>query len=109
MTSPVPGKPKNEKGADFNLFKRVTITSSSFADYADVTMNFRHSNLGFTMLFEGSGTIEYSFNGITVHGDMDSAKATKGLVFDNRKVDAIWFRLGTASSGVTVRVEAWAV
>jgi hypothetical protein len=101
--------PKIMQGKDYNFFQRVTINSNTFAQISDITIPFRNSNMGFSMIFEGSGIIEYSFNGNTVHGDMDSTALTKGLVFDNRKISAVWFRLKTAGAGVTLRFEAWAV
>lgn len=101
--------PKIENGKDFNFFQRVTVNSTQFSEISDVTVPFRNTNMGFLLLFEGSGIIEYSFNGNVIHGDMDSSSGSYGLVFDNRKISAIWFRLKTAAPGVSVRVEAWAV
>jgi hypothetical protein len=100
-----PSKSKNT----YNLFQRVTINSSSFSATSDITVPFKSSNSNWKFQFEGSGTIEYSFDGVNVHGDMDSTQASKSLDFLNRHVSAVWFRLKSASGGVVVRVEAWAV
>jgi len=55
-----------------------------------------------------SNTIEYSFNGTTVHGDMVPGTSTGSCVFDFRTVSTIWFRLKAGSSGpVNIRIEAW--
>lgn len=93
-------------GKDFNFFLRVTVGAASFPTEAQVVFNFRGQQ-GFTLMNEGSSVIEYSFNGTTLHGDMDSSKDSKTLKFDNRRVNKIWFRLKSGSSS-EVRVEAWA-
>jgi hypothetical protein len=103
------GTPKITKGMDFNKFARITV-DGYFGDFADVSFNFRFTNLSFTLVHEGSGVVEYSFNGNTVHGDMTAGTTTASLSFDNRKVPAIWFRAADNDAlGATVRVEGWAV
>lgn len=92
-----------DNGKDFNFFQKVTVTNTSFADDADVVFNFRGQQ-SFTLVNEGSVTIEYSFNGNTLHGDLTPGTNTAALLFPNRRVSRIWFR---AASSSTVRVEAW--
>ena len=99
MVSPI------TQGADFNFFQKVTVSGASFATNADVAINIKFQE-GFTISNEGTSVIEYSFNGTTLHGDLDSAKDSKTVKFDHRRVTAIWFRLKSGSSSV-VRVEAW--
>jgi len=93
-------------GRDFNFFKRVSVSSATFTDNCDAIITFPTQTISF--LLEGTGVVEYSFNGNTLHGDMDSTTSTKGLVFDNRLVSKIWFRLKSGGP-VTVRIEAWGV
>ena len=93
-------------GKDFNFFKRVTITSATFSSDCDIVINISGQE-GFTMHNEGTGVVEYSFNGTTVHGDMDSTQDSKTLKFDHRRVSKIWFRIKSGSN-IPVRFEAWA-
>lgn len=97
-------------GRDFNYFKNVSVTSSTFTTTCDVFITFTTASLSF--INEGTGgtnSIEYSFNGNTVHGDMIPSTGCATLLFQNRVGSKIWFRLKSGSSGpVTVRVEAWA-
>jgi len=98
---------KITQGIDHNTFKRVNVNYDSFDTLSDVVFKYRHRNLSFSMVFEGTGTIQYSFNGNTVHGDMQSGTATASIFFDNRNVSGIWFRR-SAGDGGNVRVEGWA-
>jgi len=100
------GIPKHTQGKDFHKFQRFLVDGYEFDDHSDVTFNFRHSNLSFSLVFEGTGTIQYSFNGNTVHGDMTAGGATEAIFFDNRPVTGIWFRISTGAGG-NVRVEGW--
>lgn len=99
--------PKQLLGKDYNYFERVTVSGADFPEFADVHFNFRFSNMSFSLVWEGTGVIEYSFNGNTVHGDMENGQPTQAIFFDDRVVPGIWFRLKSGSSG-TVRVESWA-
>lgn len=102
------GYPKQTLGVDFNKFARVSVDGYSFNPTANVVFNFRHSNLSFSLIWEGTGIIEYSFNGNTVHGDMESGSLTESLFFNNRNVMGIWFRIKEGPGG-PVRVEGWAL
>jgi|LakMenEpi03Aug12_release.lakeMendotaPanAssembly.Ray.scaffolds.fasta_scaffold2700310_1 hypothetical protein len=95
---------KVTSGRDFNFFAKPSVTSNTFQNQADLIITFPTQTISFLLI--GTGTVEYSFNGNTVHGDMDSTLSTRGLVFDNRLVSKIWFRL-TSGGPVTIRVEAW--
>jgi hypothetical protein len=92
-------------GFDFNLFKKPLVDVAAFPSDPQVQMNIV-GQFSFSLLNEGTGVIEYSFNGTTVHGDLTPGTPSQGLFFDNRRVSAIWFRM---ASGIacTVRVEAW--
>jgi hypothetical protein len=93
--------------ADYNTFERITVDGYAFSTDPNVIFDYRHSNLSFSMVWEGTGVIQYSFNGSTVHGDMTSGAATAAMFFDDRPIGKIWFRISTGVGG-TVRVEGWA-
>jgi hypothetical protein len=90
---------------NYNTFSRITVDGYAFSSAPDVTFTYRHSNLNFSLVWEGTGIIEYSFDGTNVHGDMQNGQPTQAMFFDNRNVGAIWFRLVSGSG--TVRVEGW--
>lgn len=92
-------------GQDFNFYQKLAVTASgSFNTDCDVMITFPTQQVNFSL--ESTGVIEYSFNGNTIHGQMDSTKNSANLQFPNRVVSKIWFRL--VSGAGTVRVEAWA-
>jgi hypothetical protein len=66
---------------------------------------FTFNSQGFTFLNRGTHVVQYSFDGATLHGDLDPADASQGLSFDGRCECKVWFR---ALDGYgDVRVEAW--
>lgn len=99
-------------GYDFNFFDKVTVTKTTFLDDgyatdADVVLTFRGSSKTLLLLNEGSETVEYSFNGRTLHGDLIPGTPSAAIAYDNRAVTKIWFRVSSGST--IVRVEAWAI
>ena len=95
--------PKTQ-GKDFNFFAKITVTDTTFPNESQVTIPFA-GQFGFSLVNEGSDVIEYSFNGNTLHGDLTPGTPTAGMIFDNRRISAIWFRSNSSS---VIRVEAWA-
>ena len=91
-------------GKDFNYFNKlsVAITDGYFPTNCQVLIPFSTYTVMFHL--ESGGPLEYSFNGITLHGDMTTGMSSESLVFENRVISKIWFR-GTG----TVRVEAWGI
>lgn len=95
-------------GRDFNFFTKLTVSTVSFGGSSvdgyqpDTVITF--PTYAVTFQLESGSSVEYSFNGTTVHGDMTSGKASATLIFENRVISKIWFR----GTGV-VRVEAWAI
>lgn len=87
----------------WNYFEVITVGSSSFP--ATPQVNFEFLSQGFALLNRGSNTIEYSFDGTNVHGDLNPSDASAGMTFDHRVESKIWFRYSGGTS--TVRVEAW--
>jgi hypothetical protein len=96
-------------GRDHNLFQKITVDWTTFGGDSvdgyqpDIIIPF--TTAGILFLNEGSSTVEYSFNGRTVHGELVSGTPSAGLTFDNRVVSMIWFRV--ASGSTVVRVDAW--
>lgn len=93
-------------GKSFNQFNLVTVTATAFADESDVKINFRGQK-GLYLVNYGSAKVEYSFDGTNVHGDLRNGTTTASIMFENRSISEIWFRLAAPGS-VEVRVEAWA-
>jgi hypothetical protein len=114
-TNNFPGIGYKTQGYDFNYFNKIAVTATTFGgtsssgDQPDAIIKF--STQSVMLLNEGSGStniVEVSFNGTTVHAELDPTQATKGLTFDNRVVSMIWLRLKAGSSGsVNVSIYAW--
>jgi len=53
--------------------------------------------------------IEYSFDGINMHGDMKGRSNSESIAYDNRSRCKIWLRRNSSSpsESISVRVEAW--
>lgn len=104
-------------GKDHNFYKEVTVTSSVFGgddgysttDGYDSNVFIWFSAATIILLNKGTGVIEYSFNGNTLHGELDGSASslTKMLTFNNRMVSKIWFRVKSGGSQ-TVAVQSWA-
>lgn len=91
-------------GHDFNFFTKIVPSvvslASPFGTGCDVLITIPTQTVTFQL--EGSGNIQYSFNGNTLHGDMQNGLSSASLIFQHRTISKIWFR-GTG----TVRIEAW--
>lgn len=88
----------------WNYFNVINVDEYGFIDPPQV--NFGFPSQGFSFLNRGSKTIQYSFDGNTLHGDLNPSDASAGFTFDGRTESKVWFR-GLDGYG-TVRVEAWA-
>lgn len=128
MTAPTPPtgpyKPVTW-GKDHNFYKEVIISATTFgADtlpdgYSTVDGYDCNAFIWFppqtiillnkTVAGTASKIVQYSFNGNTVHGELDAADtATRCLIFNNRMVNKIWFRVKSGSSGpITIAVQSW--
>ena len=80
----------------------------STANFADCHLTWPFNSAGMIIFNEGSATIQYSFDGTNIAGDINPAYMS-GLSFDNRFECQIYFRLVSAGAPVTVRFEAWAI
>ena len=87
-----------------NYFENITVNVAAFPVTPQADLGF--ISQGISMLnLDSTDTIEYSFDGTNLHGDLVPGTGSTGVVFDDRYESKIWFR----TSGVTadVRVEAW--
>ena len=95
-------------GRDFNFFKKMTVVATEFGDQSidgnqpDMIITFPTYTVTFQL--ETDGSVEYSFNGTTVHGDMTAGRFSANLIFENRVISKIWFK----GAGI-VRIEAWGI
>jgi hypothetical protein len=104
-------------GRDFNFFQKFSITATTFGGGSvdgyqpDTILTFPTQAVMFLNLGSGStNVIEYSFNGTTVHGELNPTEPSAGMVFDNRVISLIWFRVQAGSTGpITVSVQAWGI
>jgi len=120
MTNNFPGIGYTTYGRDWNFFQRLNVSATSFGggsiDGYQPDMIITFTTQGVIFLNENataSGKIvEYSFNGTTVHGELDvsTGSLTKMLTFNNRVISKIWFRVKSGSSGpIPISVQAWCI
>jgi hypothetical protein len=91
-------------GFDYNFFAKLTVNNANYNTNCDMIINLAAPTYAVSFQLESGTRIEYSFNGITTHGDMILSEASTNLLFQNRVISKIWFR----GDGY-VRVEAWAI
>ena len=87
----------------FNYFEVIAVDGYAFP--AEPQAVFGFNSQGFMLLNRGAHVIEYSFDGTALHGDLNPADASRGVVFDMRAECKVWFR--SLDGYGTVRVEAW--
>lgn len=96
-----------------DFFALVAVSSSTFTGGGNPDAAILLSlPMGGLMLYNkhASAIVEYSFDGSTLHGELDPADGTRGKAFDWRQVNKIWFRIKSGSTGpANVSIEAWAV
>jgi|2_EtaG_2_1085320.scaffolds.fasta_scaffold106925_2 hypothetical protein len=90
----------------YNYFRNQLVDGYAFPARPQTTFNFLSRGFSFVNL-GASSTLEYSFDGYNVHGNLVAGSSYAGLVFDNRLEDRVWWRRGATSPATTVRVEAW--
>lgn len=96
-------------GRDFNFYTKIDVTVGSFQAAYDAIITFPTQTVMLLNEDTGSDIVEYSFNGNTLHGELNPALITKSMTFDNRVISKIWFRVKSGSTGpITVRIDAWA-
>jgi hypothetical protein len=114
-TNTYPGVGYLTVGRDWSYFTKVSVSSTTFGggsisgQQPDIIIPFQTQAVQFLNLGSGgTSVIEYSFNGTTVHGELNPTNASAGLTFDNRIISLVWFRVQSGSSGtIVVSVQAW--
>lgn len=95
---------------DKNFFAKVSVATTSFST-PNQKVAWDFTSVGIAIVNESTKSgdiIEYSFDGVNVHGDMTPNLPSAGIIFDNRHENTIWFRLKTlVSPAVIVRLETW--
>ena len=115
MTNNFPNIGYTTLGYQRNFYQKLSVTATTFGggsvSGAQPDMIITFNTQGVQLLNLGSGAtnvVEFSFNGQTVHGELNPTNPSAGLTFDNRVVSKIWFRIQAGSTGpVTVSVSAW--
>jgi hypothetical protein len=111
-----PGIKKNF-GRDHEYYKSLSVSWTQFgapdgytlADGYGPDQIITFPTYGVMFTNETAATIvEYSFNGTTVHGVLDGAtgSTTRVVMFNNRVISLIWFRMKSGASA-TVTTTAW--
>ena len=93
----------------FNFFDRIEVSTVDFEDHLS---NFGFISSGISLINTSilfGDVVEYSFDGSTLHGDLNPTLPSAALSFDNRYESKIWFRLQSSGTPVIIRVEAWAI
>jgi len=110
---------KKGHGQDFNYYKELAVSWAQFGapdgytlvdGYGpDQIITFSTQGIVFTNETPSS-VVEYSFNGTTVHGVLDGTltSTTRTVMFNNRVVSLIWFRLKSGGPA-TVTTTAWGI
>ena len=107
------GIKKKIKPSKTDFYTKLSVSATDFGNDSvdgqqpDIFIKFSPTCVMF--LNENSTqVVEYSFDGITVHGELDPSLPSKGICFDNRRISYVWFRVKSGSSGpITVRIDAW--
>lgn len=93
--------------SDPGLFQKITVTSTTFASKANPDVYVPFLSTGISLLNEDSASVvEVSFDGTTLHDELNPNLPSKGTVYDNRFVSAVWFRLKSGTSAV-VSIRVW--
>jgi hypothetical protein len=89
----------------YNYFIKVTASGTAFPTTPQISVYIPYVQ-GFLIGNEGSNVIQYSFDGITVHGDLTPNSPTDSLLFANRPCSALWLCVPGGGSSLC-RFEAW--
>ena len=103
-------------GIDWNYYQQITVANTSFGSQSTdgyepsliITLPAPTCCVIMTNL-SSSGTVQWSANGNTVHGQITGYSTTgvnQQIIYYNRVLSTIWFQVATGSC--LVSVEAWA-
>ena len=90
-------------GRDYNFFKKITVINNIFSADCDVVITFSVDCL--SILNEGTGVIEVSFNGSTVHAELNPNTNTSNINIRSSGISKIWLRLKSGAAS-TVRIQS---
>jgi len=90
-------------GIDKFYFKKVDVTWGTFNNNADAAVTLKTKN-SILLINEGNSIVEVSFNGNTVHGELNPSNGTGSLKIDDTSIVKIWFRLKTGKSSI-IRIQ----
>lgn len=97
-------------GPEHSFYQLTTVSAITFGSACDLMITFPTISGGVILSTQGTSTntVEYSFNGNTIHGELIPGGGRTTLTFYNRNVSKIWFRVKAGSSGpIVVSTEAW--
>lgn len=72
------GAQPNLRGKDFNYYQKLEVSNSNFPTESDLFITFQTQGVMF-YLEETIGVVELSFNGNTLHLELNAEEATKRL------------------------------
>lgn len=93
-------------GRDNDFFEKISISNAAFPENPQIRINIVGQQ-SISFLLETNSTVEYSFNGNKIHGDMIGGTGSSGIFFNNRSISSIWWRVTGGTSPAIVRIEAW--
>lgn len=88
----------------YNYFDNLTVDGYAFPVRPQVSFGFISNGFSF-LNTDATNTVQYSFDGYSLHGDLVPGTAAAGMFFDMRHESKAWFR--RIAGPVNVRVEAW--
>jgi hypothetical protein len=113
-TNQYPGVGFITQGRDHNFYKLIPVIATAFGQNTDSGQQpdclISFSTKGLSFINYGTlvtHTIEYSFNGTTVHGELSPTTGSSNMLFLHRAISLVWFRIKSGSTTATIRVEAW--
>ena len=108
-----PGVGFTTYGFDTHAFNKQQITWSAFGGGAvdnvqpDFIFPFQTQGIILSAL-AGTGVVEFSFNGITVHGELSVGTVNAQIKMDFCYATKIWFRIQSGSTGpITISSLGW--
>lgn len=88
-------------GKDNFFFEKKQISSASFGSSADIAVTLKSKN-SLLIVNQGPGVIEVSFNGNTVHAELNLDIGTGSIAINDPSIVKIWFRLKSGAPSVVL-------
>lgn len=93
-------------GKEKFFFQKLVVSALDFGTNADIAVTLTSKN---SLLFinQGPGVVEVSFNGLSVHAELNTSTGTSNLIINDPSIVKVWFRLKSgAPSIVSVQNDA---